>query len=132
MFIPAAIHFTDAVVEQACVEYPLLSDLCADEVEQRLIRAYVRLVFQPAEISEPRGVAVMRLGSVEVHLTEVHPAHTRSDLPPFWSEVMDASTDTSIDSLGFRDFDEDQLATAVEMIVNAAHEAGLRHGLPPH
>ena len=132
MFTPAAIQFTDAVAEHVCVDYPVLSDLCADEVEQRIIQAYLQLVFQAVGIDNSRAVAVLRLGSLEVRLAEIHPAQTRLDLPPFWIEVMDVPTDTSIDSLGFRDFDEDQLAAAVEMIVSAAHEAGLRNGLPPH
>lgn len=124
--------FTNATVEQACVDYPLLTDLCADEIEQRIIQAYVQLVFQAFDINNSRAIAVLRLGSLEVHLTEMHPAHRRPDLPPFWIEAIDAPTHTAIDSLGSYDFDEDELAAAVEMIVSAASDASLRNGSPPH
>jgi hypothetical protein len=122
--------YTKAIVEQACVAYPFLSDLCAAEIERRIIQAYVQLVFQAVDRNSSRAIAVLRLGSLEVHLAELHPAPARPDLPPFWIEVIDAPTQTSIDSLGFHDFDEDELAAAVEMIVSAAHDAG-RPNVPP-
>jgi hypothetical protein len=132
MFIPAAGRFTNAAAEQACVDYPLLSDLCADELEQRLIRAYVQLVFQPVNTDNSRTVVVMRLGSLEVRLTELHPADTNHGLPLFWTEVFEWQHQASIDSVGSYEFDEDELAAAVDMIVGAAHDASLRDVSPPH
>jgi len=132
MFTPAAVRFTNAVAEQACVDYPLASDLCADEIEQRIIRAYVRLVFQPVDTTNARSVVVMRLGSLEVRLTELDPADANQGLPPFWIEIFDRPHQASIDSVGSYEFDEDELAAAVEMVVSAAHDAGLRDVSPPH
>jgi hypothetical protein len=124
--------FTNAIVEQACLGYPVSSDLCADEIERRIIQAYIQLVFQSVGIDNSRAIAVLRLRSLEVRLVEMDPAHINRHLPPFWIEVIDVPTDTSIDSLGFHDFDEDELAAAVEMIVSAAHDAGVRNGSHPH
>jgi hypothetical protein len=132
MFTPAAVRFTNAVAEQACVDYPISSDLCADEIEQRIIRAYVQLVYQAVDTDNSRSVVVMRLGSLEVRLTELHPADANHGLPPFWTEVFDWPHQASIDRVGSYEFDEDELAAAVDMIVSAAHEAGLRDVSPPH
>jgi hypothetical protein len=127
MFIPAAIQFTHAVAEQACIDYPLSSDLCADEIEQRIIRAYVGLVFQAVDADNQRSVVVMRLGPLEVRLTEIHPDDTAPGVPPFWIEAFDWPHQTSIDSIGCYEFDEDELAAAVAMIVGAAQEADTRN-----
>ncbi len=89
MFTPAAVRFTNAVAEQACVDYPLVSDLCADEVEQRIIRSYVGLVYQAVDTANRRSVVVMRLGTLEVRLTEIHPDDITPGVPPFWIEVFD-------------------------------------------
>jgi hypothetical protein len=132
MFTPAAVRFINAVAEQACVDYPLASDLCADEIEQRIIRAYVRLVFQPVDTANARSVVVMRLGPLEVRLTELHRADITPGVPPFWIEVFDWPHQASIDSVGSYEFDEDELAAAVDMIVSAGHDAGLRDVSPPH
>ncbi|QRM33746.1 hypothetical protein [Microvirga sp. VF16] len=124
--------FTKPIVEQACVDYPLLSDLCAGEIERHIVQAYLQLVFRTVNTNNSRTIAVLRLGLVEVYLSEMRPVRTSLDLPPFWIEVMSGPTDMSIDSLGFNDFGEDELAAAVEMIVSAAHDAGPRIGPLPH
>ncbi len=126
MFIPAAIQFTHAAAEQACVDYPLVSDLCAEEIEQRIIRAYVGLVYQAVDAANRRSVVVMRLGTLEVHLTEIHPDDVTPGVPPFWIEVFDWPQQASIDSVGCYEFDEDELAAAVGMIVGAAQDARRR------
>jgi hypothetical protein len=132
MFTDAAVRFTSAAAEHACIDYPLASVLCADEIEQRIIRSYVQLVFQPVDTDNSRSIVVMRLGSLEVRLTELHPADAKIGLPPLRIEVFDWLDQTSIDSTGSYGFDEDELAAAVEMIVSEAHEAGTRNGSPPH
>jgi hypothetical protein len=132
MFTNAAVRFTSAVAEHACIDYPLASDLCADEIGQRTIRAYVQLVFQPVDTDNSRSIVVMRLGSLEVRLTELHPADANHGLPRLRIEVFDWLYQTSIDSTGSYGFDEDELAAAVEMIVDAAHDADTRNGLPRH
>jgi hypothetical protein len=136
MYSNAALRFADRPAEQACVDYPLVSDLCADEIEQRIIRAYVGLVYQAVDTANRRSVVVMRLGTLEVHLTEIHPEVTipgvPPGVPPFWIEVFDWPQQASIDSVGCYEFDEDELVAAVEMIVNSAQDARRRKNLPFH
>lgn len=132
MFSNAALRFTDRPAEQACVDYPLGSDLCADEIEQRIIRAYVGLVYQALDAANRRSVVVMRLGTLEVHLTELHPDDLTPGVRQFWIEVFDWPQQASIDSVGCYEFDEDELAAVVEMIVSAAQETGARDISPLH
>jgi hypothetical protein len=132
MFSNAALRFTDRPAEQACVDYPLGSDLCADEIEQRIIRAYVGLVYQAVDAANRRSVVVMRLGTLEVHLTELHPDDVTPGVPPFWIEVFDWPQQASIDSVGCYEFDEDELTAVVEMIVSAAQDTRRRKNLPFH
>ena len=132
MTTPEIVQFTHAVAEHACIDYPLASGLCADEVEQRLIRAFVHLVFQAADPARPRTVVVLRLGLLEVRLTELHQGERHPGLPRFWIEVFGWLNQTSIDSIGCSTFDEAEVAAAVAMIVNAAQEAGSRHASPSH
>jgi hypothetical protein len=112
--------FINAIAKQACVDYPILSDLCADEIEQCIIRAYLQLVFQAVDTDNSRPVVVMRLGPLEVHLSETHPEEATFGLPPFWIEVFDGTSRVIIDSIGCHEFDDDELTAAAEMIVSAA------------
>jgi hypothetical protein len=125
----AAAKFPDTPVEQACVDYPLSSDLCADEIEQRIIRAYVQLVFPVVDTDNSIPI-VVQLGPVQVHLSEMHPEDTTPGVPPFWIEVFDGTGQDSIDSIGCYELDAPGLAAAVEMILTAAQEAG-RRIIPP-
>jgi hypothetical protein len=109
-----------------------VSDLCADEIEQRIIRSYVGLVYQAVDTANRRSVVVMRLGTLEVHLTEIHPEDTTPGVPPFWIEVFDWPQQASIDSVGCYELYEDELVAAVEMIVNAAQDAQRQKNLPFH
>ena len=111
--------FTKAIAKQAWVDYPLSSDLCADEIEQCIIRAYIRLVFRAGNSDNSRPV-VVRLGSLEVRLSETPPKYAAFGLPPFWIEVFDGTSQDSIDSIGCHELDAAGLAAAVEMIVSAA------------
>jgi len=111
--------FINVIAQQACVDNPILSDLCADEIEQGIIRAYVRLVFQDRDTDNSQPV-VMRFGPLDVHVSEIRPKDATSDLPPFWIEVFDGISQASIDSIGFHEFDEAEVAAAVEMIVSTA------------
>jgi hypothetical protein len=74
----------------------------------------------------------MRLGTLEVHLTEIHPEDTTPGVPPFWIEVFDWPQQASIDSVGCYELYEDELVAAVEMIVNAAQDAQRQKNLPFH
>jgi hypothetical protein len=111
--------FTNANAKQACVDCPLSSALCVDEIEQTIIRAYIQLVFRAVDADNPRPV-VMRLGPLGVRLSETPPQYIDFGLPPFWIEVFDGMSQVSIDSIGCHELDAGGLAAAVEMIVGAA------------
>jgi hypothetical protein len=117
---PAAQH-------AACgADNPSPSDLCADGIEQRIIRAYIRLVFLAGDADGSRTVTVIRQGRLEVRLTE-RPADTAAGgIPPFWLEVAPVAGHPSVDGCGFYQFDETELATAVDLVLEAAREADSR------
>jgi hypothetical protein len=89
----------------------------ADEIEQRIVRAYVQLTCCPRESGQSRSLTVVRLPQLNVRLTEASPEI--QGMPLFWLEVYSDGSLSVIDSCGFSDLDEDELATAVEMIMSA-------------
>jgi hypothetical protein len=111
--------FMNAFAKQACVDYHLSSAVCADEIEQVIIRAYIRLVFQDVDTDNSRPI-VVRIGPLDVHLSDIRPNDVAFGLPPFWIEVFDGVSQASIDSIGFHELEDAELASAVEMIVSAA------------
>ena len=90
------------------------SDACRDRIEQQLIRAYVQLVFA-AEAGGSRTVTLSRQSGLEVRLTEM----PLPGMPTFWLEIHLLGTRSIIDSLGCSEFDEDELADAVDFIYGA-------------
>ena len=105
--------------KQRCVANPILSDLYADDVEQAIVRALVQLGFQDEKTNNSRPI-VMRLGPLNVRLSETPPEYATAGLPPFWIEIFDGASQGSIDSIGFHELDDTELAAAVEMIICAA------------
>ena len=105
--------------KQQCVDNPILSDLCADDVEQAIVRGLVRLGCQNEKTNNSRPV-VMRLGPLNVRLSETPPEYATAGLPSFWIEIFDGASQDSIDSIGFHELDDAELAAAVEMIICAA------------
>jgi hypothetical protein len=89
-------------------------DARRDRIEEQIIRAYVHLIFA-AEADGSRTVTVGRQGGLEVRLTEM----PRPGLPTFWLEIHSLGTRSIIDSLGCFEFDEDELAAAVDFICEA-------------
>jgi hypothetical protein len=110
----------------------MVSDLCADEVKQRIMRAFVQLVFRAEDTAAARSFVMMRIRGLEVHLTDLRRADITPGVPPFWIEVVDWLHQASIDSIGSYDFSQDELAAAVEMIVSAAQEADTHIGSTQH
>jgi hypothetical protein len=119
--------FMNAFAKQACVDYHLSSGVRADEIEQVIIRAFIRLVFQDVDTDSSRPV-VVRIGPLDVHLSDIRPNDVAFGLPPFWIEVFDGVRQASIDSIGFHELDDAELASAVEMIVSAT---GSRQSMIP-
>ncbi|WP_262269424.1 hypothetical protein [Microvirga yunnanensis] len=91
-----------------------------DQIEQLLIRAYVRLVYRPRRASAFRvTVVVGHIGPIDVRLTEMEPEAVALGQPPFWLEIYSHTSGSTIDSCGCFAFDEDELGRAVEMILEA-------------
>jgi len=87
---------------------------CRDQIEQQIIRAYVRLV-TAEDAMGARSVTLARLAGLEVRLTEAPLAGT-PNVPPFWLEIHSLATNTTLDSFGCFEFDEDELSAAVEFV----------------
>jgi hypothetical protein len=90
-----------------------------DQIEQLLIRAYVRLACESRQASGCRSVVLGRIGLVDVRLTEMEPNAAGLGQPPFWIEIYSHAASSTIDSCGCFEFDEDELGRAVEMILEA-------------
>ena len=111
-----AICATDAV----CPEFN------PDWIEQKIIRAYVQLAAGPDYLETTRTVTVARLGSSEISLTEDIEA-AMAGLPRFWLKLRSRTNDAEIDSIGWHEFDEDELAAAVAFVWEAAHRLQTLH-----
>jgi len=108
-------------------DHSLSSDLCSDEIEQQIIRAYVRLVFAAENTAGVRTTLVARFCSLEVRLSELPDASGVQDLPPFWLEIYSHTTRSTVDSLGCFEFDQAELAMAVDLVLKARHRRELYH-----
>jgi hypothetical protein len=97
-----------------------------DEIEQRIIRAYVQLACTP-ETDGSRTVTVVRIGALEVRLTEVPEEQRHPGMPWFWLELYSSARHAIIDSCGCTELDEHELAQAVDLIANARRRAQELH-----
>jgi hypothetical protein len=102
--------------------YPSGPGRWADEIEQRIIRAYFRLVRATGHSGRPLWVTVAKLGPLEVRLTRVPRENVPSDAPPFRLEVFSPASSTAMESLGYFNFDDGELATAARFVLRAGHE----------
>ncbi|QRM32460.1 hypothetical protein [Microvirga sp. VF16] len=95
-----------------------------DSLEPSILRAYVQLAAMPDQASGVKTATLARFGSVEVRLTELtQPENKSRDIPPFWLEVYCHATGTTLDSCGCFDFDEPELAAAVDLVDDARRKA---------
>ena len=93
--------------------------LCPDEVEQRIIRAYVQLLFAHDNLDGSRIVTVAQFGALEVRLSELPRVQKHPDVPQFWLEMYSHASLSTVESYRCFDFDEDELAAAVEFVFEA-------------
>jgi hypothetical protein len=101
--------------------------LSFDEMEQLLIRAYVKLVFMSKDRDGLRTAIVAQFGSLEVRLTEFCDAYIFQDKPPLWVEIYSHATYSMIDSRGFLEFNEEELSEAVGLIMQAKQHREIYH-----
>lgn len=95
-----------------------------DTLKPSILRAYVQLAAMPDQTSGVKTATLARFGSVEVRLTELtRPEDKARCIPPFWLEVYSHATGTTLDSCGCFDFDEPELATAVDLVCDASRKA---------
>lgn len=93
----------------------------AASIEARIVSAYVQLAKERYDMNHSRTVTLVRLGSLEVSLTEML-WDGMSDLAPFSLELRSWVTGATIDSLGCYDFCEDELAAAVTFVQGATDQ----------
>jgi hypothetical protein len=105
----------------------ILTGLDAEEIEQRIIRAYVHLAFGSTERNGSRVVTVARAGMLEARLSEIPAPGRELGLPQFWLEIYSHATGTVIDSRGCYDFDEHEMAAAVKMVTSALNRGRSTH-----
>jgi len=94
----------------------------AEDIERRIMRSYIQLIFQPGGRDRIRTVTVGRSKTLEIRLSELPRDHPLWDVPPFWLEVFSAADHSSIDGLGLFEFDDAEMKSAVELITNAMRE----------
>lgn len=87
-----------------------------DEIEQQIFRAYVQLMLAPRQHNSCRTITFARFGDIEVRMTEVRQA---TSIPPLWLEVYSIATRSTIDGCGCFEFDERELAMAVDLVFDA-------------
>lgn len=99
-----------------------LTGMSPDEIEQRIIRAYVQLACTP-KADGWRTVTVAWFGALEARLTEVPEEQRLLGVPYFWLELYSHARHAAVDSCGCTEFDEHELGQAVDLIVSAGHRA---------
>lgn len=112
-------HPTDPQIA-TWLDTSLGSETCADEIEQRIIRTYIRLVFDAEQPFGFRTGTVMRHGPLEFRLTETFENDTNPGMPMYWLEVFPTQHQLSIGRYRMSEFDESEIAGAVEFIIEAA------------
>ncbi|MBA1154575.1 hypothetical protein [Microvirga mediterraneensis] len=99
----------------------------ADEIEQGIIRAYFRLAGTSNERNGSRTVTVIRAGAMEARLTEAPSETCLVGMPSFWLEIYSHASRSVVASRGCSEFDEDELAAAVELIARAGERIRVDH-----
>ncbi len=105
---------------------PIPFGLGADEIEHRIVQAYIRLAFGADKARGSRTISVTRSGFLEVQMTEMHAEILAPGMPLFLLEVFSLPSRSTVDSYGFFDLNDTELAAAAEFVLEAAREAGER------
>jgi hypothetical protein len=90
-----------------------------DRDEVCIIRAYVQLALMRWEAPGLPTVTVSRCGALEVRLTEIPEEQRLPAAPWLWLELYSPARHRVIDSCGCTEFDEPELARAVDFLANA-------------
>lgn len=96
-----------------------------DEIEQRIIRAYVRLSCAP-EMHGTRMVTIVRFRGLEARLIKMPEEQRLPNAPWFQLELYSYARNALVGSCGFTELDEDGITRAVELVASTMQRA---HGL---
>lgn len=102
---------------------PIPFALSPDEIEHRIVQAYIRLVLRADKARGSRSISVTRSGFLEVQMTEIPPDAFAPGMPLFMLEVFSLPSRSTVDSYGFFELDDTELAAAAEFVLGAAREA---------
>jgi hypothetical protein len=102
---------------------PVPFSLGQDEIEHRIVQAYMRLVFRAVNARGSRTVSVTRSSLLEVQMTAMPPEILAPGMPLFLLEVFSLPCHATVDSYGFFDLDNTELVAAAEFVLGAAREA---------
>jgi len=95
------------------------ADVDPDRIEQKIIRAYVRLAMTSYLTDDTRSVRLMRFGAIEIRMSEVALSAEAPGLPHYWLELYSPASGTILDRLGFFEFEEEEMDAAVRFVQNA-------------
>jgi hypothetical protein len=99
--------------------HPRSTDVDPERIEDRIIRAYVRLARTSYLVDDTRSVRLMRVGALEIRMTEIALSAELPGMPLYWLEVYSPATGATLERLGCFEFDEDELAAAVRFVQDA-------------
>jgi len=94
-------------------------DICRDRIEQKIIRAYVQLAVPLESNNGFQTVMLARFGEVEVRLTKNPQSGAPPALSSYWLEIYSGRSGSAIDRFECLEFDEGELAAAVEFVCRA-------------
>jgi len=90
--------------------------ICRDRIEEAIIRAYLRLAWEPNRENGLRTIIVTQFGCLEIRMSE-RPLHEVPPLiAPFRIEIYSYESGIIIGSGEYFEFDEDELSAAVDLI----------------
>jgi hypothetical protein len=99
------------------------SELCADKLEQSIIRADIRHVFEAKKTGGISTVMVTHVGQLEVRLAEMLDNNPDLGMPPLWLEVFSMRHPLPFDSYGMSEFDDGEITAGTEFIFEPAGKA---------
>jgi hypothetical protein len=92
---------------------------CRDWIEEQIIRAYVRLVFAQDQKNGSRTITILRVGNLEVRMTELCQNYDLPTFPPLWVEHYCRASRSVVAFCNGYEFDEDEIDAAVELVLSA-------------
>lgn len=100
---------------------------CRDWVEQQIVRAYVQLVFAHDQKNGSRTITIMRVGTLEVRLTELCQNYDVPTFPPLWVELYCWASGSVVAFCNGFEFDEDEINAAADMVLSAYSRLATLH-----